>query len=153
MAKRRHNGFRMRPVHQGVRILVALLFLVTVPLNAFAMSSSGLMAMSIMAPAGMTMSNAGINGTAMNDAKTGSSKMMAADMTAPGKIAITPMQKHGHHNGADVSNCQMMTQCSAALSEPARFDSTGVLLKSELIFPPENSRARVVQPPFHPPIH
>jgi len=100
--------------------LIALLFLVVVPLNAFAMGSSGMM-------------NSGV-------------------MSANG-LAMMSMESHVHHDGADVSNCQMMTQCTAAMTGPERFDLHGVLLQSKLILPPQIARVRVVQPPFHPPIH
>ncbi len=120
MLNRGNNSFKMRRANRIVRIFVALLFLVVVPLNAFAMSSSGLMSAGVMSSNG---------------------------------LAMMQMESHGHHNGTDVSNCQMMTQCTAAMNEPARFDLSGVLLKSKLILPPAISWVRVVPPLFHPPIH
>ncbi|VAW21481.1 hypothetical protein MNBD_ALPHA12-1877 [hydrothermal vent metagenome] len=115
-----NSSFKAGRANRIVRILVALLFLIAVPLNAFAMNSSGLISSGVMSSSGLTMMQ---------------------------------MEEHGHHDGADVSNCQMMTQCTAAMSGPDRFDLSGVLLKSELILPPQIVRARVVAPPFHPPIH
>lgn len=56
MAHKRHNDDKARLRGRIIRTLVALLFVFAVPLNTFAMNSSGLMAASTMTPTVMSVS-------------------------------------------------------------------------------------------------